>query len=117
VTLEPVPELADDGYWYVCAVEHLVLRPTGETALDENGVEYALQERVAVTEWLPGEDVETQPAGISSHAGWTATPAGEYMVVRSPVPLVGVEAIDASAAAVLIAAGFTERPHGRVGGR
>ena len=91
-TLEPVPELADSGYWYVCAVE-TVEEPPGHAS--------------------------NYPAGIPEwHAGWTATYIGDgTVVVRSPVPQVGVDALPESSAAKLIAAGEATRPYGRIGRR
>ena len=93
-TLEPVPEAADRGFWYVCA-EETVEDPPGSGR------------------------VETRPAGISvSSVGWTATYVGDgTVVVRSPVPLVGMDALPESSAAKLIAAGEATRPHGRIRGR
>jgi hypothetical protein len=93
-TIEPVPELADRGFWYVVA-EEMVEEPAGSGRL------------------------VTRPAGIPSwHSGWTATYIGDgTVVVRSPDPLVGVDALDASSAAKLIAAGEATRPYGRIRGR
>jgi hypothetical protein len=93
-TLEPVPELADRGYWYVVP-EETVEEPAGSGRM------------------------VTRPAGIPSwHSGWTATYVGDgTVVVRSPVPLVGVDALDLSSAAKLIAAGEATRPFGRIRGR
>ena len=94
-TLEPVPEMADRGWWHVCA-EETVEEPAGSGRMT------------------------TRPAGIPDwHQGWTATYIGDgTVVVRSPVPLVGVDALDASSAAKLIAAGeASTRPHGRIRGR
>ena len=93
-TLEPVPELADGGYWYVAA-EETVEEPPGSGRMT------------------------TRPAGIPAwHSGWTATYIGDgTVVVRSPVPIVGVAGVDAGAGAKLIVAGGATRPYGRIGGR
>ena len=93
-TLESVPELADRGYWYVCAVE-TVEQPPGSGRM------------------------VTRPAGMPDwHKGWTATYIGDgTVVVRSPDPIVGVDAVDESSAAKLIVAGEATRPHGRIRGR
>ena len=92
--LEPVPELADRGYWYVVA-EETVGEPPGSGRMT------------------------TRPAGIPDwHKGWTATYIGDgTVVVRSPVPIVGITALDESSAAKLIVAGEASRPHGRIRGR
>ena len=93
-TIEPVPELADRGYWYVCA-EETVEDPPGSGR------------------------VMTRPAGMSpTSQGWTATYIGDgTVVVRSPVPLVGMDALDESSAAKLISAGEVTRPYGRIRGK
>lgn len=93
-TIEPVPELADNGYWYVCQAE-TVEEPAGSGRMT------------------------TRPAGIPAHhSGWTATYIVDgTVVVRSPVPLVGMNALNESSAAKLIAAGEATRPFGRIGGR
>jgi hypothetical protein len=93
-TLEPVAELADRGYWYVCA-EETVEEPAGSGRMT------------------------TRPAGIPSwHSGWTATYIGDgTVVVRSPVPLTGVDALPESSAAKLLAAGEATRPYGRIRGQ
>ena len=93
-TVEPVPELADGGYWHVCTVE-TVEQPPGSGRMT------------------------TRPAGMPDwHSGWTATYIGDgTVVVRSPVPIVGVAAVDESSAAKLIVAGEATRPHGRIRGR
>lgn len=93
-TIEPVPELADGGFWYVCA-EETIEEPPGSGRMT------------------------TQPAGIPDNSsGWTATYIGDgTVVVRSPVPLVGVDGLPESSAAKLIVAGATTRPYGRIRGR
>lgn len=93
-TIEPIPELADRGYWYVCA-EETVEDPPGSGKL------------------------VTRPAGIfSTSQGWTATYIGDgTVVVRSPVPLVGMNALNESSAAKLILAGEATRPYGRIRGQ
>lgn len=93
-TLDPVPELADRGYWYVVAEE---------TVADETAF---------------GGTV-TRPSGIPAwHSGWTATYIGDgTVVVRSPDLIVGVVGVNESAAAKLIAAGEATRPYGRIRGR
>lgn len=93
-TIERTPELADGGFWYVCAVE--------------------------TVERSPGSGrMVTRPAGISaSSVGWTATYVGDgTVVVRSPELLVGMDAIPESSAAKLILAGGATRPYGRIRGR
>lgn len=114
-TLEPVPEAADRGFWYVVPEVLKVLRPTGETTVDENGDTvdvYAWQ----IAEPLPGE--ATRRTVALTGQGWTATYIGDgTAVVRSPVPLVGVDALPESSAAKLIAAGEATRPFGRIRGR
>lgn len=93
-TIEEIPELADRGYWYVCDVE-TVEEPPGS-----------------------GRNV-TRPAGIpDNHAGWTATYIGDgTVVVRSPAPITGIDAVSASSAAKLVDAGEATRPYGRIRGR
>lgn len=93
-TLEPVGELADGGFWYV---------------LNEETVEKT-----------PGSGIfVTRPAGLPAvNHGWTATYIGDgTVVIRSPFPLTGIDAVDASSAAKLIAAGEASRPFGRIRGR
>jgi hypothetical protein len=92
--IEPLPELADNGYWYVFN-EETVEEPPGSGRM------------------------RTRPAGIPSwHSGWTATYIGDgTVVVRSPVPITGVTALLASSAAKLISAGEVTRPYGRIGGK
>lgn len=93
-TIEPVPELADGGFWYVCAQE-TVESPLGSGRM------------------------VTRPAGIAaSSIGWTAAYIGDgTVVVRSPVPLVGMTALNESSARKLTNIGETKRPHGRIRGR
>ena len=93
-TIEPIPELADRGYWYVC---------TEETVEDPPG----------------SGRITTRPAGIPAwHSGWTATYIGDgTVVVRSPVPVVGMDALNESSAAKLISSGEVTRPHGRIRGK
>lgn len=93
-TVEPVPELADHGYWYVVN-EETVEDPPGSGRMT------------------------TRPAGIpANHSGWTATYIGDgKVVVRSPVPLVGVDGLLDSSAAKLISAGEVTRPYGRIRGK
>ena len=93
-TVEPVAELADRGYWYVVP-EETVEEPAGSGRM------------------------VTRPAGIPAHhQGWTATYIGDgTVVVRSPVPLVGVDGLMESSAAKLLAAGEATRPYGRIMGR
>ena len=93
-TIEPVPELADRGYWYVCNAE-TVEEPPGSGRMT------------------------TRPAGIPEwNSGWTATYIGDgTVVVRSPVPLVGVDGLLDSSAAKLISVGEVTRPLGRIRGK
>ena len=91
-TAEAVPEVADGaGYWYHVAAETVVVN--GRT--------------------------ETRPAGIpANNQGWTANYLDDgTVVVRSPVPLLGVDTVSMSSAAALIADGQTKRPRGRILGR
>ena len=93
-TVEPLPEMADRGYWYLVNAE-TVEEPPGS-----------------------GKMV-TRPAGIPAHhSGWTATYLGDgTVVVRSPDPLLGVVAINASSGQKLSNIGEVTRPYGRIGGR
>ena len=92
--IEPLPELADQGYWYLVNTE-TIERPIGSGRM------------------------VMRPAGIPSHhSGWTATYLGDGTVaVRSPVPLLGVTAINASSGQKLALAGEVTRPYGRIGGK
>ena len=87
--IEPVPELADGGFWYTAPAKHGVT--TGGHPTIEPDV--------------PGE------------MEWTATylPDDDLFVIRSPSPMVGVTSIGLPGDR-LAEAGFTERPHGRVRG-
>ena len=103
-TVEAVPELADGGYWYHVAV--------------------------ATEEFPPGSgEVVSRPMMPATHSGWCAW----YMedgtaVVRSPVPIVGVDTISLTVAnqligdqlgpdGVTIRPRFQSKPFGRIGGR
>lgn len=88
-TIEPLPELADGGFWYV--FPESVEQVAGKT--------------------MRGPD-------IPDLAEWTGTRMddGTY-VVRSLRPLAGVNALAGSSAAKLIAAGEVSRPFGRIKGR
>lgn len=93
-TIEPIPELADRGFWYVCNTQ--------------------------VVEDPPGSGrMTTSPVGIpAANQGWTATYIGDgTVVVRSPDPLTGIDALSESSAAKLLAAGEASRPYGRIRGR
>jgi len=88
-TLETAPELADGGYWYV-------------------------------VEAVPDPDIGGQTPGNIPGKGWCAW-YGEidgvmYAAVRCPEPVTGVNTAPAAVSAVLAAAGYSERPRGRIGG-
>lgn len=85
--LEAVPELADGGFWYHVAA--VDVRDGRST----------------------GPDL---PVGASFTATYLAD---DTVIVRSPVPLVGVDTVSAEVALRLVAAGVPERPYGRIRGR
>ena len=87
--IEQCPEMADRGYWYV--VEMVVNEEdSGRT---------------------PGEI-----PGIGWCAWYGTIDGVDYVAVRTPEPVVGVETVDISVQAVLDAAGYTGKPYGRIGG-
>lgn len=93
-TVEPLPELADRGFWYIVN-EETVEEPPGSGRMT------------------------TRPAGIPAHhEGWTATYVGDgTVIVRSPVPLLGVDAINKSSGQILSNMGEVSRPYGRIRGK
>ena len=90
--VEPVGELADKGFWYVCDTE--------------------------TVENTPG-DIRIQPAGLpASYPGMTATYIGDgTVVIRTPTPLVGLTGLLDSSAAKLALVGESSRPYGRIRGK
>jgi len=84
-----VPEQADGGYWYV-------------------------------VEAVPDPEMGGLTPGVIPGAGWCAWYADidgvTYAAVRTPEPVSGVNTAPAAVASVLAAAGYSERPRGRVGG-
>ena len=87
--IEQCPESADYGYWYVV---------------------------LAVPDPEQGGKTPGEIPGIGWCA-WYATIGGvDYVAVRTPEPVVGVETVDISVQAVLDAAGYTGKPYGRIGG-
>lgn len=83
------PELADGGYWYV-------------------------------TEAVPDAELGGQTPGVIPGAGWCAW-YGEiggvvYAAVRTPESVSGVNTASHAVSDVLAAAGYSDRPRGRIGG-
>lgn len=84
-----VPEQADGGYWYV-------------------------------VEAVDDPELGGRTPGAIPGDGWCAW-YGEidgivYAAVRCPAPISGVNTATQAVAAVLAAAGYSERPRGRIGG-
>ena len=86
--IEQCPEMADRGYWYVV-----------KAVIDENGSR--------TPSHIPG----------IGWCAWYATIDGvDYVAVRTPEPVVGVETVDMPVQTVLDAAGYVGKPYGRIGG-
>jgi hypothetical protein len=93
--LEPVPEHADGGWWYTCEVEQVDIG-------------------------LPDGVLTNRPKGLPGDGRGTFTYSDDMtrVVVRSPDPYVGVDALDESSGVVLgQVIGLSERPYGRIFGR
>ncbi len=85
-TLEPVPELADGGYWYV-------------------------------VDAIPDPELGGQTPGDTPGVGWCAWYANGQAVIRCPNIITGLPSDPTGRVnEILSAAGYADKPYGRVGG-
>lgn len=69
-----------------------------------------------VVEAVPDPEQGGQTPGVVPGKGWCAWYANGLVAIRCPEPITGLTTQPQSAAFVLASAGYTGRPHGRIGG-